>query len=124
MTIYGHLNLNCFFKELFAVTETGIIYKGNEYKWNEIQKIERGFGSALLTLLMYGRRYPGATIFLNNGIKIRINGRVFTAKGEKPKFGGEGFITSESTAFNDVIGIIEKHIKTKATEQGNQGDWR
>jgi hypothetical protein len=110
MTIYGHLNLNCFFKELFALTDDGIIYKGNEYKWKDIQKIERSFGSLPLTLLMYGRRYPGATIYLNNGQKIRLNGRVFTAKGERPNFGAEGFITSESTAFNQVIDIIEKRI--------------
>lgn len=119
MTIYGHLNLNCFFKELFALTDNGIIYKGKEYKWNEIQKIDRSFGSVLLTLFMYGRRYPGATIYLSDGKKIRINGRVFTAKGEKPNFGAEGFITSESKAFNQVIDIIENRIQTKTTEQGN-----
>jgi len=122
MTIYGHLNLNCFFKEVFALTETGIIYRGKEYKWNEIQKIDRSFGSVLLTLFMYGRRYPGATIYLKDGTKIRINGRIFTTKGEKPKFGAEGFMTSESKAFNEVIEIIENRIETKATEHANQGD--
>src|SRR5574340_1112042 len=122
MTIYGHLNLNCFFNELFVLTDNGIIYKGKEYRWNEIQKIDRSFGAALLTLFMYGRRYPGATSYLNDGKKIRINGRVFTAKDEKPKFGAEGFITSESKAFNQVIEIIQKKIETKTTEHGNQGD--
>ena len=122
MTIYGHLNLNCFFKEVFALTETGIIYEGKEYKWNEIQKIDRSFGSVLLTLFMYGRRYPSATINLKDGTKIRINGRIFTTKGEKPKFGAEGFITSESKAFNDVIETIETKIDQRPQNNAIETD--
>ncbi len=111
MITYGHLNFLSSFKKLFDLTENGIIYEGKEYKWTDIKKIDRSWGSLLMTLFMYARRCPGATIYLNDDTKIRMNGRVFTKKGEKPKFGAEGFLTSESTAFIGVIDIIEKRIQ-------------
>jgi len=69
-TTYGHRQLNLFFKALFEVTDNGIKYKGKEYSWGNIKKIEITHAVNLC--------YPRAKIYLNDGGKIWINGRVFT----------------------------------------------
>lgn len=101
--IYGHRHLNWFFKELFEMTDKGIKYKGKEYSWDNIQKIKRAPGSYSVNLC-----YPGAIIYLDDGRKIWINGRVFTRAGEKPKFKTWSFISGESQAFLDFLELIEQ----------------
>jgi hypothetical protein len=110
MTIYGHLHLNCFFVNLLELTDSGLIYKGKQYSWSDIVKIKRTYDSMILTILMYGRKYPGATIILKDGSKIRINCRVFTRKGESIKVGFAGFFTQESKAFTEFMQTIENKM--------------
>ncbi len=80
MMIYGHLHLNCFFVTLLELTDSGIIYKGKQYSWCDIVKIKHTYDSVLLTILMYGHKYPDATVTLKDGSKRRINGRVLRKK--------------------------------------------
>jgi hypothetical protein len=105
---YGHLHLGCIFREVFKISDNGIIYKGKKYEWKDINKISRSFGSFLFTLFMYARKYSGATVFLNDGRKIRMNARVFTKAGETPRFDVSGFVTGESRAFSEVIDFISR----------------
>ena len=118
MTIYGHLHLNRFFKELFAMTEKGIIYKGKEYEWDEIQEVNTSIDCLFFRLpyLSWSGKYPVARIILKDGNDIRINARVFTKKGESPRFDTSGFFTSKSKAFNEVVEIIKKRIERKAAD--------
>ena len=124
MTIYGHLHLNWFFKELFAMTDKGIIYKGRQYEWDKIKDINTSFDFLFFRLpyLSCSGKYPGARIILHDGNEIRINARVFTRKGELPKFDATGFLTSKSKAFNDVYDMIKRKIELRATEQSARPD--
>jgi len=102
-TIYGHRHLIWFFKELFEMTDRGIKYKGKEYSWDDIQKIKRAPGSYAINLC-----YPGAIIYLNDGKKIWLNGRVFTKAGEKPKFNIWSFLSGESREFIELFEFIKQ----------------
>src|SRR4030042_4562572 len=104
-TIYGHQHLSFFFKEIFECTDAGINYKGKEYSWNDIAQLKRSSGSYAINLC-----YPGAKIYLSDGRKIRINGRVFTKAGEKPRFKVSSFISGESTAFVEFLDYIKGKI--------------
>jgi len=105
---YGHQHLGFLFRELLEVSDEGITYKGKNYKWDEITGMSRGFGSLLMTLFMYGRRYEGITISLSDGQKIRINARIFTKAGKSPEFDVSGFVTGESKAFSEVVTQISQ----------------
>jgi hypothetical protein len=110
MTTYGHLHLNYFFVNVLELTDSGLIYKGKSYQWNDIVKIKRD--SIFLNLLMSGK-YPRAAVILTDGSKIKINGRVFTRKGEKPNVGFAGFFTQESKAFSEFISLIESKLHNR-----------
>lgn len=112
MEIYGHIYFNRFFKEKFRLSNRVLIFKDVEYTWDKINKVERSFGSFLMNIFMYSRNYPGATIYLKDGNKIRINGRIFGKKNEPLKFDVVGFISSESKTFIETIEFIESKIRT------------
>jgi hypothetical protein len=105
-TIYGHLQFNLFFKELFIMTDNGIQYKGKEYLWNDVQKIKRTIGSYAVNLC-----YPGAKIYLNDKKKIWINGRIFRKAGDKLHFKPSGFLTGESKTFSEFIELMKQKGK-------------
>jgi hypothetical protein len=105
-TIYGHRQLNLFFKELFEMTDDGIKYKGKKYLWDDIQKVKRAPGSYAVNLC-----YPGAKIYLNDGKKIWINGRLFTKAGEKPHFKVLAFFTGESETFSEFLELMKRKGK-------------
>jgi hypothetical protein len=102
-TFYGHQHLIFFFIKRFECAEDGIIFRGKKYVWNDITKISRCSGSLSINLC-----YPGAEIHFNDGKKIRINGRVFTKKGERPKFNIFSFVTGESKTFTEFLDEITK----------------
>jgi len=110
---FGHIYLSIFFKKLFQLTEQGIIYNDVVYSWDQIQKIEKSFGSFLLNLFMYSRGCPGATIYFDDGKKMRINARIFTKQSETPEFDISGFFTSESKAFLQFFDFLDNKIKDR-----------
>ncbi len=112
MDTYGHLYFNRFFKKKFQLSNQGIIFRNVEYTWDKINKVEKSFGSLLMNIFMYSRNYPGATIYLEDGNKIRINGRIFGKAGESLKFGILGFFSAESKTFLKTIEFIESKIGT------------
>lgn len=79
---YGYHHFYGSFKPILAVDETGISYKGKFYPWKEIVEIKR-YDSLFYSLLFNQVGAPVAYIYLNDGEKIRIRGRLLECESKK-----------------------------------------
>ena len=107
--VYGHRHLGFFFRPVVEVNDHGLRYRGREYTWNTIRKVEVRDSLFDPILRFSTPGYPWATIYFSDGEKVRLNGRALEKQGEKPKV---GFFSSKSSAFQDLIVALKTHGAT------------
>jgi hypothetical protein len=111
MDVYGHNQFNLFFVPLIKVDDDGFLFKDKSYSWRDVKDVIiwdpfPGLGGIFGTGTM-----PRATIFLNDGKKIKIHARVFVKKGTKSKV---GFLSCKSEAFEEIIALFKNNQPNKA----------
>lgn len=104
MSVFGHRHFSLFFRPLIEVTANGFKYKGRDYAWEAIQRVE--VRDSPLLLYFWFPAAPRATITLVDGKRIRLNGRALEKQGLKPSV---GFYSAKSDAFNELIRIFRSH---------------
>src|SRR5262245_18010290 len=109
MPIYGHRHLGFFFRPIVEVNDRGLLYKGREYSWNTIRKVEVRDSPFDPVLRLSTPGYPWATVYFSDGERIRLNGRALETQGEKPTV---GFFSSKSNAFQELIVALKVHGAT------------
>lgn len=72
---FGHKHFGLFYKRLLEVNEDGFEFRGKNYLWTDIKRIA-SFDSFFYTLFFYQYGYPLAVIYLNNGKKFYLQGRI------------------------------------------------
>jgi hypothetical protein len=107
MAIYGHRHLESSFEQLLEINQDGFTYKGNHYGWKDIKKIKR-YDSIFWNLFFYQGGAPVAYVFLKDGKRIRIRGRVLERKGDKPNI---DFVGGKSSAYVELMSIFQEKLK-------------
>jgi hypothetical protein len=107
MAIYGHRHLGFLFQPVVEVNDRGLRYKGREYSWSTIRRVEV-HDSPFDPVRMFCR-YPWAIVHFSDGERVRLNGRALERQGEKPKV---GFFSSKSSAFQELIIALKAHGAT------------
>lgn len=111
MAIYGHRHLSSIFKKLLEVRPDDFVFEGKRYDWSDIKKIKR-YDSPLWSLFFYQGGTPVAYIYLKDGKRIRIRGRVLEKEGEKPEV---GFVRGASKAYDELLNLMEEKRKANST---------
>ena len=104
ITVYGHRHLGPVFKKLLEVGPDGFVFEGKHYNWNDIKNIKR-YDSPFWNLLFYQGGTPIAYIYLKDGKRIRIRGRVFEKEREKAEV---GFVRGTSKAYDELLNLMER----------------
>jgi hypothetical protein len=104
MAVYGHSHIGNIFEDILEISEDGFIYDGKQYRWADIKKIKR-YDSLFWSLFFYQGGTPVAYVFLNDGKRIRIRGRVLMKKGEQSDL---DFFSGKSRAYEELLDLIEK----------------
>ena len=99
---FGHKHFGFLYTELLEVTEDGFKFKGNTYFWKDIKEISR-FDTFLYTLLYYQYGYPRSVIYLIDGKKFYIQGRILQEEGKKSEFK----FWSTTKAYNELMSLME-----------------
>jgi len=109
MGIYGHRHLGFFFRPVVEVNEHGLRFKGREYRWITIRKVEvhDSLFDPILSFSTPG--YPCATVYFSDGERLRLNGRALEKRGEKPTI---SFFSQKSNAFQELIVALKAHAAT------------
>jgi len=107
MATYGHCHLGFTFRRLLEVKPDGFIYRGKHYQWDGINKIKR-YDSPSWNLLFYQVGTPLAYVYLKDGKRICIRGRVLQKEGEKSEV---GFIRGATKAYDELLNLLEKKWK-------------
>ena len=106
MAIYGHRHFGFFFRPVLELGERGLQYKGREYSWIAIKKVE--VHDSLFDPLRGGTPgYPWAKIYFGDGERLRLNGRALEKQGEKPEI---GFFSQTSSAFQELVVALKAHV--------------
>jgi len=106
MAIYGHRHLGFFFRPVVEVNEQGLRFGGLEYSWSAITRVEVRDSPFDPLVGYFVGGYPWATVYLNDGKSIRLNGRALEKRGEKAKV---GFFSSKTNAFRELIASFRSH---------------
>lgn len=109
MGIYGHRHLGFFFRPVVEVNERGLRFKGRDYGWITIRKLEV-HDSPIDPILGFSTPgYPWATVYFSDGERLRLNGRALEKQGEKPTI---SFFSQKSNAFQELIVALKAHATT------------
>ena len=103
--IYGHKQLNYFFRPLISVTDSGFIFRKKRYTWNDIETFDHWCPRSGMAKILseHSGISPSATIILKNGEKIKLNARVLEKKGKKDR---ADFFNGKTNAFEELLHII------------------
>ena len=115
MAIYGHRHLGFFFRPVFEINEQGFRFGGLEYSWTAITRVEVRDSPFDPLVGYFVGGYPWATVYLNDGKSIRLNGRALEKRGEKARV---GFFSSKSDAFRELIASFRSHGVTITPSTG------
>lgn len=109
MGIYGHRHLGFFFRPVVEVNSDELRFKGRQYGWITIRRIEVHDAHFDPTLGFSTPGYPWATVYFSDGERLRLNGRALEKQGEKPEI---GFFSQKSDAFQELIVALKAHAAT------------
>lgn len=109
---YGHRHVGFAFLPILSIVPEGFEHKGKSYKWSDISKIKR-YDSAFWSLLFSQAGTPLAYLYLNDGTKIKIRGRVLEKEGEKSNV---SFVEGSTEAYYQLMELILR-MKTQNTQQ-------
>jgi hypothetical protein len=110
---YGHRHLGCFFKPIISIGVDGFEYKDRFYKWADIKKIKR-YDSAFWSLLFYQAGTPLAYLYLKDGTKIKIRGRVLEKEGMKSSVSSSRGTTN---TYDQLMELIAGRTAQQAVQQ-------
>jgi hypothetical protein len=102
---YGH-RLFGNFKPLLTIKSEGFEYKGGRYQWSDIEKLKR-YDSLFWSLVFYQAGTPLAYIFLRNGERIRIRGRVLEREAAKSNV---AFVRGATSAYDELMELIQQKL--------------
>jgi len=105
MTIYGHRQLNIFFRPLIEIMGDGFKYSGRTYAWNDIKRIDSDYDHGNNNWF-YGvpSGIPKAVIELKDGTLFELNSRILERKGEKPTI---GFLSNKSDVYEELVRLLK-----------------
>jgi hypothetical protein len=103
-TVYGHIHIGNKFEQVIEITQDGFVYDSKHYSWTDIKKIKR-YDSLFWSLLFYQGGAPVAYIFLNDGKRIRIRGRILERKGEQSDIDSS---SGKSSAYEELLDLLEE----------------
>jgi hypothetical protein len=115
MATYGHRHLGFFFRPVVELNEQGLRFGGLEYSWSAITRVEVRESPFDPLVGYFVGGHPWATVYLNDGKSIRLNGRALEKRGEKAKV---GFFSSKSNAFRELITSFGSHGVTITPSAG------
>lgn len=116
MTIYGHRELNIFFRPFIEIYGDGFSYSGKKYLWADIRKIDTGFDKGKWNWLfgvVVG--IPKAKVELIDGRSFKINSRIIERKGEKPSI---DFLSNKSDVYEELVGLLVHKSGEKIKDDG------
>jgi deoxyadenosine/deoxycytidine kinase len=106
---YGHSGLTGSFDPIMSVEDEGFWCDGKHYHWGDIVKIKR-YDSAFWALLFYTGGAPVAYIYLKDGRRIKIRGRLLE---REPEASNVNFLRGTTQAYDHLMRLIAE-MKTKA----------
>lgn len=113
MAIYGNRQLSVFFLPVVETRANGFIFKGKQYIWTDVERIEVWEGArfpmrALPTV-------PMALIWLRDGKTIGIKSVAFEKKGEP-------LMNGYSSAFDELIALFKANRKERVGVSGGPAE--
>jgi hypothetical protein len=106
-TIYGHRGLFGAFDPIASVDDSGFLFKGKHYRWTDITKIKR-YDSMFWSLFFYQAGAPVAYIYLNDGRRVRIRGRLLETEHERTRV---DFLKGTTQAYEKLMEFIATKTK-------------
>ena len=103
--LYSHKHFGLFYKIVIELQDKGFNYRGNEYLWADIKRVAR-YDSFYHTLFFYQYGYPLSIIYLKNGKKIFLQGRIFQEEGQES---GINF-WHPTEAYKKLVSFLETKI--------------
>lgn len=110
MAIYGKRQLSVFFSPVVETRTNGFIFKGRQYIWTDVERIEVWEGARFPMRAM--PTVPMALIWLRDGKAISIKSVAFEKKGEPLK---DGY----SSAFDELIALLRANSKERVGVSGS-----
>ncbi len=102
--IYGHRHLGGLFEPIISVGQDGFEHKGKLYQWTDIKKIKK-YDSIFWSFMFYQAGTPLAYLFLNDGSRIKIRGRVLEKEEVKQKV---DFVRGTTETYDQLMELIAK----------------
>lgn len=96
MAIFGYRQLGLFFSPFVEIHAKGFVFKGKQYAWGDVKKVELREGSRMP---IWGEQ-TGALIWLRDGAVIDIKAPAFTKEGEP-------LMDGYSSAFDELIATFK-----------------
>ena len=100
VVIYGHRHLGLFFKPLVSTDAAGFDYDQTRYRWNDVASVE------IHEISNFGAARSRATVKLNDGARIHLNGRALERQGKRPVI---GFLSTRTDAFDELVARFRQH---------------
>jgi hypothetical protein len=104
--IFGHKHFGLFYKRILEVSDRGFKYRRQNYLWKDIKRVSR-HETFLHTLFFYQYGYPLSIIYLNNGKKIYLQGRILHEEGKRIEFN----FWYPTQSYNNLLSFIEAKVK-------------
>jgi hypothetical protein len=106
---YYHKHLGFYRKEILDTSESGFTFRDKQYSWADVTKIKR-YDSAFWSTLFYQAGTPLSYIFLNDGSRIKLRGRVIEREGS---VNGVDFMSGRSGAYEDLMNQFARNTRSK-----------
>ena len=117
-TAYGHRRFfGLLWQELLSVDADGFDYDGRSYVWSDIKKMRR-YDSVLWAFFLRMAGAPVTYIFLKDGNRIRILGRLLEREGEKSE---ASFFRGTTPTYEGLIGFIEEKVASLGDSRPTPG---
>jgi hypothetical protein len=98
VSIYGIRELNLLFFVALKTNAKGFIFKGKQYSWSDIARVDVGEEGP------YGLQSPYCQVALCNGVSIRFGGRTFEKRGEQ-------LMKGYSSAFDELAALFRMKLR-------------
>jgi len=104
---YCHRHLGFYRKEILDTNESGFIFRDKQYNWADVTKIKR-YDSLLWSYLFYQAGTPLSYIFLNDGSRIKLRGRVIEREGSLE---GVDSLSGCSGAYEELMNLFTRNTQ-------------
>lgn len=115
MAVFGNRQLSFFFLPVVELRARGFVFKGRQYSWSDVEKIELWQEPRFPVMVRSESGYVArAQIWLRGGKSIGIKDVAFEKKGEPLK-------ADYSSAFDELIATFKANMKREAEAGHDRG---